>query len=351
MKLGRYCCIAATCYLLSACQPPAAFKHELAATAPKPWSSEQFNDHPGDFEFALFGDRTGLARPGIFEEAMTRINLLQPEFVINTGDMIEGYTDDKTDLTQEWAEQDERLGKLQMPFFRVVGNHDMGNDMMRDFWHLRYGPDYYSFVYKNVLFIALNTEDPPSPMPEDMRQGFEMVKQKLRENPEQAMEFMKQSMASMTPEMRDKMRNTATPVHFSEAQFAWVKQTLEQNQNVRWTFLFMHKPAWEIADSGFDKIEKMLGNRAYSVFGGHEHNYEHTVRNGRDYIRLGTVGGMPHHAPPGNIDHITLVKFRADRPHIVNFQLNGVLDIDQPQQQNALLTIKPPANTTGGNPK
>jgi 3',5'-cyclic AMP phosphodiesterase CpdA len=339
MNIARYCSIAITCYVLSGCQPT-TFQHELAAPSPKPWSSENFNAHDGDFGFALFGDRTGLARPGVFEQAMTRINLLQPEFVINTGDMIEGYTDDKTDLTKMWDEQDARLATLQMPFFRVVGNHDMGNDLMRDFWNLRYGPDYYSFVYKNVLFIALNTEDPPSPMPEDMRKQLDMIKQMLIENPQKAQAFLVQAMASMTPEMRDKMRNTATPVNFSAKQIDWVKHTLEKNPNVRWTFVFMHKPAWEIPGSGFDKIEALLGNRQFTVFGGHEHNYEHTVRNGHDYVRLATVGGMPHHAPPGNIDHLTLVNFRDGRPHIVNFPLAGVLDIDEPQQQDALLPIK-----------
>jgi hypothetical protein len=340
MKIGRYCSIAVACYLLSACQQPARFQHEVPAASAKPWSNEQFNDHEGDFEFALFGDRTGLARPGVFEQAMTRINLLQPEFVINTGDMIEGYTDDSAELLQMWDEQDARLSVLKMPFFRVVGNHDMGSDVMRDFWKLRYGPDYYSFVYKNVLFIALNTEDPPTPMPPEMRAGFDMVKKKLRENPEEAMKFLTQSMASMTPEMRANMRNTATPAHFSETQVEWLKQTLAKHKDVRWTFLFMHKPAWEIADSGFEKIEALLADRKYSVFGGHEHNYEHTVRNGHDYVRLGTVGGAPHHAPPGNIDHLTLVNFRNGEPNIVNFPVEGILDIDEPQQKNQLLQIK-----------
>jgi hypothetical protein len=232
MKIGHYCSIAVACYLISACQP-ARFEHEVPAASAKPWSSEQFNDHEGDFEFVVFGDRTGLARPGVFEQAMPRINLLQPEFVINTGDMIEGYTDDSTELLQMWDEQDARLSVLTMPFFRVVGNHDIGSDVMRDFWKLRYGPDYYSFVYKNVLFIALNTEDPPTPMPPEMRAGFDMVKQKLRENPEEAMKFMAQSMASMTPEMRANLRNTATPARFSSTQVEWLKQTLATHAQTR----------------------------------------------------------------------------------------------------------------------
>ena len=41
-----------------------------------------------------------------FKLAMGQLNLLQPEFVINVGDMIEGYSDDKAELNAEWDEVD-----------------------------------------------------------------------------------------------------------------------------------------------------------------------------------------------------------------------------------------------------
>lgn len=323
------------CFLavtLAACQQ-ADFRHDLVTSAPKPWTSERFNSAPGDFRFAVFGDRTGLARPGVFENAMTRINLLQPEFAINCGDMIEGYTDDRQEPKLEWDEQDARINALQMPFFRVVGNHDMGSNVMREFWRDRYGPDYYSFVYKDVLFIALNSEDPPIPMSEDMRKSFEKIKQLMRTDPEKGKAVLAQSMAAMSGRERGAMRANASPANFSDTQVTWVDTVLKKNPKVRWTFVFMHKPAWEMESSGFKRIETLLKDRPYTMFGGHEHNYEHTVRNGRDYIRLGTVGGATHHAPPGNLDHVTLVNFLAGKPQIANFPLDGVLDIDAPQHR------------------
>jgi hypothetical protein len=33
-------------------------------------------------------------------------------------------------------------------------------------------------------------------------------------------------------------------VEFSDAQDGFVKDTLAQNPDVRWTFLFLHEPAW-----------------------------------------------------------------------------------------------------------
>jgi hypothetical protein len=50
-----------------------------------------------------------------------------------------------------------------MPFFHVVGNYDMSNPVMSKAWNARLGRDYYHFVQDGVLFIALNSEDPPAP--------------------------------------------------------------------------------------------------------------------------------------------------------------------------------------------
>ena len=53
-----------------------------------------------------------------------------------------------------------------------------------------------------------------------------------------------------------------------------------QNGEVRWTFVFSHKPVWQDAmgdptSQGWTAIEEALlaGDRHYTVFVGHEHNY------------------------------------------------------------------------------
>ena len=53
--------------------------------------------------------------------------------------------------------------KLEMPFFYVAGNHDMSNAVMAEEWKERFGPSYYHFRYRDVLFLVLNTEEPPVP--------------------------------------------------------------------------------------------------------------------------------------------------------------------------------------------
>jgi len=74
---------------------------------------ENFKDNPDNFQFAIIGDRTGGANPeGTFALAMDQINLLQPEFVINVGDLIEGYPEDRADLNSMWDEADILLNRF-----------------------------------------------------------------------------------------------------------------------------------------------------------------------------------------------------------------------------------------------
>ena len=87
----------------------AVFSYDTA-TLPgaKPWTSKEFKNNPEEFQFVVIGDRTGGANLlETFKLAMGQINLLQPEFVINVGDVIEGYSEDKAELNAEWDEIDE----------------------------------------------------------------------------------------------------------------------------------------------------------------------------------------------------------------------------------------------------
>src|SRR5688500_14050013 len=50
----------------------------------------RWNDAPEEFRFAIVSDRTGAHRDGIFSQAVEKLNLMQPEFVLSVGDLIEG---------------------------------------------------------------------------------------------------------------------------------------------------------------------------------------------------------------------------------------------------------------------
>lgn len=150
----------------------------------KPWTDKPFRNNPRNFQFVIIGDRTGGANAEkTFERAIEQINLLQPEFVINVGDTIEGYSDDPKELQAEWNEFDAVLRTLQMPFFRTPGNHDIANDVASTVWNERYGKGYYHFIYGDTLFIVLNSEDTPRSAPPGMKEKIDLYNRLQTEAP------------------------------------------------------------------------------------------------------------------------------------------------------------------------
>ena len=124
--------VLAAAAVLSGNQPtqPTAKSTELQVTPEdrNPWSNLRLNNEPETFRFAIVSDRTGGHRAQVFSQAVERLNLMQPEFVLSVGDLIEGYTDDKSKLTSQWREFQSYISQLQMPFFYVPGNHDHGHE-------------------------------------------------------------------------------------------------------------------------------------------------------------------------------------------------------------------------------
>jgi len=287
----------------------------------KPWTSENFKNNPEEFRFAVLGDRTGGSDPGgIFDRAIDQLNLLQPEFVINVGDLVEGYTEDKSKATSQWDEIDGVIKKLEMPFFYVVGNHDMGNDNMRQVWLERRGTTYYHFIYHNVLFLVFNSEDPSNPTPKEMEEKTAQYKKLQQEDPAKAQAMLGEFMASL-----DAYRK---PMVMSNQQINYFRKVVADNPNVRWTFAFLHQPDWDNPGQlkALHAIEQMLQGRPYTVIAGHLHYYDYTKRNGRDYITMGPVGASWHKNGPGNVDHILWVTMKKDGPEIAMITLDGIWD-------------------------
>ena len=77
----------------------------------RPWTSLETLDSDNRFHFAIVTDRTGKERLNVFGPAMETVNLLQPSFVVSVGDLIEGYTKDRTQLKKEWDELDAFVGE------------------------------------------------------------------------------------------------------------------------------------------------------------------------------------------------------------------------------------------------
>jgi hypothetical protein len=296
--MNRFLCLAATAALLSlavfsrSSGPPRPSSGLQVAVADRnPWTHLKLNNGPDLFRFAIVSDRTGGHRAGVFARAVEQLNWLQPEFVITVGDLIEG--DKKEDVPGEWDEFQEFVGKLQMPFFYVPGNHDYGGPVRTPEWRKRFGRGNYHFVYKDVLFLVLNSN---------------MEKDKRR---------------------------------LGQQQIDEAARVLRANRQARWTFVFLHHALWALPNGeqtadGKDwlAVEKALAGRKYTVFCGHGHQYRKWVRQGMNYYMLGTTGGASPLSGPrwGFFDHVTWVTLRPDGPMLANLLLDGIYpeDLRQP---------------------
>lgn len=251
-------------------------------TTLNPWTHLDVNNDPDDFQFAIVTDRTGGHRPGVFMDGVRKLNLMQPEFVVSVGDLIEGYTENPEVIEQQWDEFNGFVGQLEMPFFYVPGNHDVSNEVMQAEWLKRYGKLYYHFLYKDVLFLCLDSEDPPDSQ-------------------------------------------------MSAQQAGYVAQTLREHPDVKWTLVFLHKPLWDYGDptqNGWARIEKLLAGRPHTVFAGHTHHYMKSRRNDADYVVLATMGGGSQMRGQnfGEFDHFMWVTMTDEGPRIANLMLDGIWD-------------------------
>lgn len=313
--------------MLTACSAAPGFRSDATGAA-SPWTAVPQHD-PAALRFVLIGDRTGLARPGVFEQAVRQIGWLQPEFVVNVGDLLEGYTEDRAALEGEWRHIEQAISELDRPFFFVPGNHDLGNGTMLELWKQRRGAPWYYFVYKDVLFLCMDTEDPPMPMPEEMAKGFRETVRRMAVDPLGTERALHEQLAQVNTD-RDKGApaggEALNAARFSEQQIGYFRRVIREHEKVRWTFVLMHKPAWDTPDSNFREIEALLASRPYTVVAGHNHYYRHETRQGRDYITMGTAGGISHQEGVGRMDHIAWVTLNAKAPRIALIKLTGLLD-------------------------
>ncbi|MCA0209883.1 MAG: metallophosphoesterase [Proteobacteria bacterium] len=292
-------------------------------------TQKDFAGGADEFRFVVIGDRTGKHRPGVFEDAMDKVEALHPDFVINIGDLIEGNSEDRAQLGNEWDEVNAAINRLSVPFFYVPGNHDLTNEVQRSEWRKRLGADYYSFTYKGALFLVLNTEDPPQPRIARMalfqQYGGEAMKtvfEALQGEPAKA-----EALFAGDPklaELAGKIRGSEN-VAFSADQVKMVREALAKNPKARWTFVLMHRPAWKVDSPAFREIETMLKGRPYTVLAGHYHKYAYEERGGQDYVQLGTTGGMPGGATddPAVVDHVMWVSVADGAPRVSNLKLDG----------------------------
>lgn len=294
----------------------------------RPWTSLEPLDEPERFHFAVVTDRTGGMREAVFEKGIGKVNLVQPAFVVSVGDVIEGYAPQGKRPSEDWDYASSMVRDFDAPFFHIAGNHEYKDTAMADTWRKHFGRSYYHFRYKGVLFLALNSELFEAPA--DWHSG------------------------PYPKEWRERQQE----------QMTYVEEVLADNQEVRWTFVFIHKPYWRArwerpenlkAHAGdpppwerqthvpedWARIEAMLADRNYSIFAGHLHSYDYqddsADKHSHDKIAMATMGGISRMrgVDYGEFDHFAWVTMTEDGPVIANLLLEGVLgkDVAMPKQR------------------
>ena len=243
------------------------------------------------FQFVVFGDtrsRDELHRKVI--EAIARTN---PDFVVHTGDLVaDGY--DTLQWPNFFSIEKDLLRKTV--FFPVLGNHERDNARFYDFFDVKTA--YYSFDWGTAHFAVIDSDV---------------------------------SNVSSSKSARER---------FWADQTAWLEADLERSQKAAFRFVAMHHPPLTVNLSSAGHVSKETPTleplfekmKVAAVFAGHDHNYQHHLKNGVHYIVTGG-GGAPlakAEAPlegitvkVESVEHYVTVKVEGDKAHIEAVALDG----------------------------
>ncbi len=290
-------------------------KHETEAPTPARFHSSRTSkiDLPlpaekEAFTFVVYGDRTGGPPEGVsvLADAVRDTNLLEPDFVMTVGDLINGYSTEDVWMTQ-MTEFKSIMNELACPWFPVAGNHDIywrGPDPkkkpvgeMESAYEIHFGPLWYAFQHKKSWFIVLYSDE-----------GDPITGNKT---------FSKPEAQKMSPE-----------------QFRWLDQTLTKAKDAEHVFLFLHHPRWLGGGYGDDweRVHQRLkkAGNVSAVFAGHIHRMRYDgPRDGIEYVTLATTGGAQSGALPeaGYLHHYDLVTVRKDRISLAAIPVGEVMDV------------------------
>lgn len=218
-------------------------------------------DTESEVRFAILGD-TQFAEPPMFERMAHEINMLRPDFAIQVGDLINGYTHDKETVRKEWEWYKYQIAPLECPFYPVPGNHDTVTPESEEVYAEIWGPDkyYYSFDKGPVHCVVIDCWYKESNDRIDEKQ-MEWIKNDIEK-------YAEQNGGKGSDELKEKS-----------------------------IFAFLHSPLWRYKEDhpgrqDWDKVHEMFKQYPVKmVVAGHTHEYVWENRDGIDYVVVNSAGG------------------------------------------------------------
>jgi 3',5'-cyclic-AMP phosphodiesterase len=162
---------------------------------------------PVEFRFALVGDRTGEAQPGIWERVWRELSDTNPAFALSVGDVIQGL-DDATAEAQ-WSDLLATLAPFRkLPIYFAPGNHDVWSEPSAQLYvkHTK-RPLHYGFDYGTARFTVLDNSRSDALTPAEL----EFLEADLAAHAAAPAKFIVMHRPSWI--MDAALRNTAAPLH------------------------------------------------------------------------------------------------------------------------------------------
>jgi len=191
------------------------------------------------------------------ETIMRELRLLQPQFVLFTGDRIWGFGESTQEIRNGYDRFLSLARSTEVPFYAVPGNHEFQSDPAAiAAYEALCLPAYGSFDSGGYHFVGLNTE-------EFCREGRVVGE-----------------------------------------QLEWLQADLAGRNDAAATFVFMHRPlhSWFQGDFNPDDaallhgLFRLAGVKA--VFAGHDHLFHEEQHDGIRYVTAGGGGGTLYAQPP-----------------------------------------------------
>ena len=239
----------------------AAFAFVFAVTTVLPVGRVEALFGRSGLSFAVVGDSQG--RNEVWDRVIDAVNASRPQFVLHCGDMVASGT------SQQYDDFVGRARKLRMPWYAVLGNHDVKGDGKAVYARLVRKDAYYSFVQKGYRFIGLDS-----------------------------------SSGSL-----------------DATQIDWLRRELQAPEP---KFVFMHIPLFDPMPGGDHcfldtgqaaELHKMFStSRVLAVFSGHVHVFAQAAKDGVTYVTTGGGGALLYaRAEQGGFHHFTMVRADGDR--------------------------------------